>query len=339
MGVRGIPLALFQNATRAANAFERPAFLPAVSIPGRSAPCTMDGMPAAMRSLDRRDWINIAVAVVVWLLVVAGSDPSINVSDPFSGQVVSAQDARSYYGLNLADLYTGRTDWNTIGAYPYSPAFAQLVYPLDLLPWTLFVAAWTAILIGAVWLLTGRQLFLLGMLVGAMELAGGNISLLLAVAIVYGFRWPWTWAFVLLTKITPGVGLLWFAVRREWRQLAIALGATAAVLAVSYALMPGAWRDWIALLAGNTGKSGTWAAIPIPLVVRGPIGVVLIVWGAMRNQRWVVPVGAMLALPALWYGSLTMLLGVLPLTTPEERARGWARFKALVRRRSAVSPA
>ena len=62
-----------------------------------------------------------------------------------------------------------------------------------------------------------------------MEIAGGNISLLLAVAIVWGFRWPWTWAFVLLTKITPGVGLLWFALRREWRQLAIALGATAAV--------------------------------------------------------------------------------------------------------------
>jgi hypothetical protein len=40
----------------------------------------------------------------------------------------------------------------------------------------------------------------------------------------------------------------------------------------------------------------------------------------------------MLALPALWYGSLTMLLGVLPLTTPEERRRGWARFTGLVRR-------
>ena len=35
----------------------------------------------------------------------------------------------------------------------------------------------------------------------------------------------------------------------------------------------------------------------------------------------------MLALPALWYGSLSMLLGVIPLTTPEERARGWARVR------------
>jgi hypothetical protein len=288
-------------------------------------------MPATLRRLRPLDVVNIVVAVVVWVLVILGSDPSIDVTDPLSGQVVTAQDARSYYGLNLADLYTGRTNWNTIGAYPYSPAFAQLVYPLNLLPWTWFVGAWTALLIGAVWLLTGRKLFLFGMLVGAMEIAGGNISLLLAAAIVAGFRYPWTWAFVLLTKITPGVGLLWFVLRREWRQLAIALGATVGVVAVSFALMPQNWTSWIDLLLANTGKGGTWAAIPIPLLVRGPIGVALIIWGAPRNQRWVVPVGTMLALPALWYGSLSMLLGVIPLTTPEERSRGWARFKSLVR--------
>jgi hypothetical protein len=277
-----------------------------------------------------RSLLALAVAVGFWLLVIALSDPSIDVKEPFSGQVVTAQDARSYYGFNLDDLYAGRTDWNTIGAYPYSPAFAQLVYPLNLLPWTWFVAAWTAILIGAVYLLTGPELFLLGLVVGAMEIAGGNVSLVLALAVVAGFRWPWTWSLVLLTKITPGVGLLWFVLRREWRQLAIALGATAAVAAISFALMPSAWRDWVSLLASNTSKGGTWAAVPIPLLVRGPIGVLLIAWGAPRNQRWTVPVGAMLALPALWYGSLSILLAVIPLTTPAERARAWARIRGLV---------
>jgi hypothetical protein len=274
----------------------------------------------------------IVIALAMWVLVILGSDPSVNVTDPLSGRFVTAQDARSYYGLNLADLYAGRTNWNTIGAYPYSPAFAQLVYPLDLLPWPLFVAAWTALLIGAVFFLSGRHLLLVGLALGAMEIAGGNISLLLAVAIVLGFRWPWTWAFVLLTKITPGIGLLWFALRREWRSLGIALGATAAVLGVSYLLMPGAWRDWISLLASNTGKGGTWAAVPIPLWIRGPIGVALIAWGAPRNQRWVVPVGAMLALPALWYGSLSMMLAVIPLTTDDERRRAWARITGFVHR-------
>ena len=276
---------------------------------------------------DPRHVAGLIVAVAMWVAVIALSNPAINVSDPFSGQVVTAQDARSYYGLNLADLYTGRSDWNTIGAYPYSPAFAQLVYPLNLLPWAVFVAAWTAILIGAVYWLTGPDLFLLGLVVGAMEIAGGNVTLLLAVAIVAGFKRPWTWAFVILTKITPGVALLWFALRREWRSLAIALGATAFVLVVSFLVLPGQWRAWVDLLIANQGKGGTWAAIPIPLVVRAPIGVLLVIWGAPRNQRWTVPVCAMLALPALWYGSLSMLLAVIPLTTPEERARGWARVR------------
>lgn len=287
--------------------------------------------PSLSERLTPIVFAGLVVALVGWLLVVLGSDPSIDVSDPFSGRFVTAQDARSYFGLELGNLYAGRSDWNTIGAFPYSPAFAQLVWPLGLLPWPLFVAAWTAILIGAAWLLTGPRLFLLGLAVGAMEIAGGNISLLLALAMVLGFRWPAAWSFVLLTKITPGVGLLWFAIRREWRQLGIAIGATAAILAISYLLVPGDWRDWLSLLAANTGKSGTWAAIPVPLLVRGPVGVALIAWGATRNQRWTVPVGAMLALPALWYGSLSILLAVIPLTTPDERRRGWDRAVAILR--------
>jgi len=294
---------------------------------------TMAGVStsAARHTPGLRHVAGIVVAVAFWVVTIAMADPTVDVKEPLAGWV-TAQDARSYYGLNLSDLYAGRSDWNTIGAYPYSPAFAQLVYPLDQLPWPAFVAVWTALLIGAVYLLTGPELFLVGLVVGAMEIAGGNISLLLTLAIVAGFRWPWTWAFVLLTKITPGVGLLWFALRREWRQLAIALGATAGVVVVSFLVLPDAWRDWIDLLQANTGKGGTWAAVPIPLIVRGPIGVALIAWGAFRNQRWTVPVGTMLCLPALWYGSLSMLLGVIPLTTPEERSRAWARVTGPLRR-------
>ena len=60
----------------------------------------------------------------------------------------------------------------------------------------------------------------------ASELYHGNIDLILAAAIVAGFRWPVAWAVVLHTKLTPGIGLLWFAVRREWRPLLIAGAAT-----------------------------------------------------------------------------------------------------------------
>ena len=51
------------------------------------------------------------------------------------------------------------------------------------------------------------------------ELFVGQVHLFIAAAIVLGFRWPALWAFNILTKVTPGVGLLWFLVRREWRSL------------------------------------------------------------------------------------------------------------------------
>jgi hypothetical protein len=259
----------------------------------------------------------LLAAAVAWVLLVAISDPSF-------GFLASAQDARSYHGLDPVDPYAGRSPWGSVGAFPYSPAFALLVWPLGLLPWPVFVAAWTALLLACVAWLTGRELLLLGVAVAAAELMGGNIALLLAVAIVLGFRWPMAWSFVLLTKVTPGIGLLWFAVRREWRALAIVFGATAAIVAVSFAFAPSAWLAWVEVLLDSSGRSGTWAAVPVPLAIRLPIGAALVVWGARRSRRWTVPVAAMLALPALWYGSLAMLLAVIPLTTRRERERAMA---------------
>jgi hypothetical protein len=168
----------------------------------------------------------------------------------------------------------------------------------------------------AVFVLTGRKWFAVGVVLGIMELAGGNIHLLLAAAMVLGFRWPATWAIVLLTKITPGIGLLWFVVRREWRQLFIALGATALIVAVSFVTMPDAWAQWVGVLSRVAGRDGTWAAVPIPFLVRLPFAVALVVWGARTNRRWTVPVAGMLALPALWYGGLAMLLAVIALREP-----------------------
>ncbi|HKG57452.1 MAG TPA: glycosyltransferase 87 family protein, partial [Candidatus Limnocylindrales bacterium] len=205
-------------------------------------------------------------------------------------------------------------DWTSPIAYVYSPAFLQLVSPLTSLPWQVFIGMWTAILLAAVAFLTGPRLLALGVAVPAMELAGGNISLLLAVAIVLGFRWPALWAFVLLTKITPGIGLLWFAVRREWRSLGIALGATLAVVVVSAFVLPHAWMEWFGVLATVGGRDGTWAAIPIPLWARLPVAIAVVVWGARTDRRWAVPVASMIALPALWYGGLSMLLAVFALS-------------------------
>jgi hypothetical protein len=235
---------------------------------------------------------------------------------PFGRTWQTGQEAFCYWIANLNSPYS-LSDWGSPIAYVYSPAFLQVMAPLTRLPWLLFIAIWTALLIVAVRYLTGRRLFAIGVLLATVELVGGNISLLLAVAMVVGFRWPAAWSFVLLTKVTPGIGLLWFVVRREWRQLGIALGATALIVAASALIMPRAWLDWFNLLLGLTGREGTWAAVPIPFLVRLPMAVAVVVWGARTNRRWTVPVAGMLALPALWYGGLTMLLAVIALRDPE----------------------
>jgi hypothetical protein len=267
------------------------------------------GRVPALARLETPPWVGVAFAVAVWALVLW-------FAEPWGRLWGTGQDARCYYQATLADPYL-HSDWNDPIAYVYSPAFLQLVSPLTALPWQGFMAAWAAMLIAAVRYLTGPRLLAAGLLFPftAMEIAGGNVSLLLAAAIVVGFRWPWTWSLVLLTKITPGIGLLWFAVRREWRSLGIALGATAVIAASSFVVLPDQWRTWVDVVARNVaaGKNGTWASVPVPLLVRLPIAVAIVVWGARTDRRWTVPVASMLALPALWYGGLSMLLAVIPL--------------------------
>ena len=280
-----------------------------LSIPaalGRSRPV----WPASLRRrIGELPFGGLLVAGVVWLTIVllAARDGS---------HLGTGQEAIAYWAPALDAMYA-KADWTTTGAYVYSPAFLELIAPLKGLPWVAFLGVWTAILLMAVRYLTGPRLFAISVLLASAELAGGNISLLLAVAIVVGFRWPAAWALILLTKVSPGIGLLWFAVRREWRNLGIALGATGVVIAVSAVIMPGAWLEWLNVLSSIAGRDPTWAAVPIPFMVRLPFAVAVVVWGALTDRRWTVPVACMLALPALWYGGLTMLLAVIILRQPD----------------------
>jgi len=291
------------------------------------APGSLVGDVARLRFQRPRASIElagIAAAVGLWVLVMA-------FGEPWSRFLITGQDARCYWVPGFDAPYA-LSEWTAPIAYVYSPAFLQLLAPLKVLAWEPFLAIWTVILLIAVRFLSGPRLFALAVLVSVPELIGGNIHLLIAVAIVVGFRYPAAWSLVLLTKITPGVSLLWFAVRREWRSLAIALGATAAIVAVSLVISPRSWLEWFGVVDSSVGKtSGTWAALPVPLWFRLPIAVAVVAWGARTNRRWAVPVAAMLALPALWYGGLTILLAIIPLRDPR-RSAFWSRPAAAARR-------
>ncbi len=220
-------------------------------------------------------------------------------------------DAQAYWGLDIAHLYdhSGVGDLST---YLYSPAFAQLMAPAGVLPFGVFFGLWTAMNLAiCAWLLRPWP-WALPMLALPItyELCVGNIHFVLAAVIVASFEVPVAWAFPLLTKITPGIGSLWFAARGEWRAFAATLGGTAVIVAVSYALAPGAWADWITLLTGSTGRT----ELLLPRVL---IAAAVVIAGARSGRRWTVPVAAWLAMPVIWVNSWVILLATIRLARQE----------------------
>jgi hypothetical protein len=250
-------------------------------------------------------------------------------------------DARAYWGYPRDAVYAGPGEAAGYGIYRYSPVFVPLMALLTAIPWSYFLALWitTNVLIYR-WLAGPWWLAFLAFPPFVMELRMGNIHLLLALAIVLGFRWPAAWAFVLLTKVTPGVGLLWFAVRREWRSLTVALGATAGLAAVSAAVSPGLWLDWIRSL-DQTAEPDVILAIPVPLWLRLVAAAMLVVWGARTDRRWTVVVAATLSLPVLWVHGLAMLAGVAAVQRglPEASAGGMRSPLPALRRAAPEQPA
>jgi hypothetical protein len=260
--------------------------------------------------------LGVMTAVVLWTLIVALAAP-YDWSKPGTGH-----DARAYWTAVFEYPYaTSQVGANN--AYLYSPAYLQLIAPLRGLPWQAFMAGWTLVLIVAALYLVGPVLLGGALILALPEILGGNITLLIATAIVLGFRWPGAWSFVLLTKVTPGVGLLWFGVRREWRALGIALAFTVAVVLVSWLFAPvGVWSDWFRVLLSNANQPIESGSLPVPLWMRLPLAVVVIVWAAMGNRRWAMPIGCLLALPVIWYGSLSLLIAIVPLVRIP-RVREW----------------
>jgi hypothetical protein len=270
--------------------------------------------PGRARAI-RHGLLLAGVAVLVTLLVRAW----LTASDVSAGE---AYDARAYWEAAHGAPYA-RPVLGAPVAYYYSPAFLQVLAPLLALSFPVFLAAWYA-LNGAALVAVTRTWLPVALLTGfvPIELMRGNIEALMALAIVAGFRWPAAWAFILLTKVTPGVGLLWFVGRREWRNLAVALGATAAIALVSFAVAPGLWFDWVASLVRNTGVTVDWAYFPVPLLVRLPIAAALALIAGARGWRWLVPIASTLAMPALWPVNLTLLVAIFPLLGRQALVQG-----------------
>src|SRR6185369_7409796 len=188
----------------------------------------VDRAPAPVAALIRERLATDAFVVIAAVFVV------LRLLDVYPW-TASVLDLHTYWATRDGIDYLNANPF-MIGAYLYAPVFAQLLGPLTGLPWPVFAAIWTAAIAAVYLWLVGRWSvpLLLTMAVG-LELFLGQIDFLLAAAIVVGLRYPAVWAFPILTKIAPGIGLLWFAVRKEWRNLAIALATTIGIAAISAA--------------------------------------------------------------------------------------------------------
>jgi hypothetical protein len=190
-------------------------------------------------------------------------------------------------------------------AYLYSPAFAQVVWPLGRLPWPLFAALWSGLVLATfVWLLRPlpARWFTPALVAVLPEVATGNIYAFMAAAVVLGASRGLSWTFLTLTKITPfAVATAWFTGRRVWRALVEAVVTTAVVTGVSWLAFPEQWRDWVEFLSGSGASLS-------------PVGVVLLVtafgvalFGGVTRRPWCLPVAVILASPTFGVNTLTLM--------------------------------
>ncbi len=233
------------------------------------------------------NWMLYAIGAVYCVAAIAGL-----AGWPIGPEGVVAGDARNYW---LGDAYSSPD-------YRYSPAFYWLTAPLRALPWELFLIIWTvAHLVALAWL--GPWTILLAF----DDVVRGNINTFLAVAVVLAVGGQaWTWASVILTKVTPGVGILYHVGRREWRQLLVAVGSTFVLVVLTWP--SGMWPAWIDSLQAATANYQTIDVLaPLPL----RIGLGALLCFASVRWIWLLPVGMLVALPGLWPAAFA-LLAALP---------------------------
>lgn len=243
-------------------------------------------------------------------LAIAGTGIAVGALQAL-GRLPLPFDARAYWDASLDHLYTN--SWNATG-YVYPPPMAQILAPLHVLGWPLFVVLWTALIWAALGWMLGRWTLLavaggivaivvpgtapLGVVLGYA--LNGNVQILLAAGVVLAIRRPAWWTLGALTKFGTGIGILWPLFRRDWRGVGEAAGVTAAIVAISFVLAPSLWFDWARYMVVSVGVVSPLPMVPVPFSVRLVMSVALIWYATRANRAWVVVIAAGWAIPALY---------------------------------------
>ena len=192
--------------------------------------------------------------------------------------------------MDLSDPY--RNPWGAPDSFVFSPVVALLLAPMTTLPFIVFYKLLLAANLAAMAWMVGPAGAALALLLPPVqgELQTGNIDLLIGAAIVLGLSTSRGLGIPILTKVTPAVGLIWFAVRREWRPLLMALGTTFALVAVTWLIVPWMWADWLDLLSSSaTVVITNYTIVQVPVFVRLPIAAGLVYIAARRGDPMADP--------------------------------------------------
>lgn len=141
------------------------------------------------------------------------------------------------------------------------------------------------------------------------EIISGQLNLLAAAAITAAARGrPWPAAIMAMAKFSPAL-----AVRAsDWRPFFVALVAFAA-LSLPHLT---AWLWWAQRLLA-TLESPVGPLVPVPFLLRLPIGLGLVVVG----RPWSRALGAAIATPGLYWGALVIFVAPLGIVLQRERPR------------------
>jgi hypothetical protein len=265
---------------------------------------------------DLRRAVRVGVILGLWL---AGTYLTIDTLLSYAHYGGVAKDAHAYWltarGGKLYGIPPGSKD-----AYLYSPAFAQVVRPLALLPFGVFAGICMALdAIAFVWLLRplGWVWTAPIMLFTVPELMPAQVTGIITASVVLAATGRGGWSAVgWLTKITPGALLaVWLVSRRDWRGLFAAVSWTAGISLVSFAIWPSAWFDWYDFLTSTSSPPLT--------AIRGVVALVLVLVGGRRGWWWVLPVALVVSAPVL--GGLYVLTALTGLARLAPSAQADAR--------------
>jgi hypothetical protein len=117
-----------------------------------------------------------------------------------------------------------------------------------------------------------------------------------------------------IVKVSPGLGLVYLALQRRWRDVAVSAVLGVVIVVVSYVLAPDLWRDWLHAIGGRSDVIGN-SIVPLPYSVRAIVGFAVTVIGGLLGRRrgeLLLVVGVTIANPGLSLQGFAVLAAAVP---------------------------